>query len=149
MLLTAREVCRIMSAFFRKADSREQSFSLLDAFRAVTFLHTHGPFDQIIENCRMRPQVEVLKHHAELRPDAVHLAAVTRLKLASPAAAAALKSGFTHLGTCTGLPRPFRGRTIGYFAPQIPDRSSRGEPAPRPKEYHTPSILQGEGQFNP
>src|SRR5260370_24333994 len=125
MLLTAREVCRIMSAFFRKADSREQSFSVLDAFRAVTFLHTHGPFDQIIENCRMRPQVEVLKHDAELRPDAVHLAAVTRMKLASPAAAAALKSGFTHLGTCPGLPRPFRGRTTGSLPPKLLDRGPR------------------------
>jgi hypothetical protein len=34
----------------------------------------------------MRPEVEVLKHHAELRTDAVHLAAVARLQLAVAAA---------------------------------------------------------------
>ncbi|MCY1447376.1 hypothetical protein D9M71_639940 [compost metagenome] len=65
-----------MVALVRHADLLQQRLGFGDALGARALLHMHRAFDDVLQHRHVRPQAEVLKHHAQLRAYAVDLAAV-------------------------------------------------------------------------
>ena len=86
LLLPAREMGREVVVLVLQPDLLQQGPRPLHRFAPGQLEHVDGRLDDVLQHRQMRPQVELLEHHAEAGADAVDLAPVGRHRPAAPVA---------------------------------------------------------------
>src|SRR5471032_3421915 len=97
-------MCRIAMALFVQADLFEQIFCLGNALRFGALLYVQCTLHDILQSSHVRPEIETLEYHAELRTHPVDLATTARLPSTLTAA--------THL---YGFPRNGHSAVVRRF----------------------------------
>ncbi len=82
LLLTTRQVRRVVIAVLVQADFLQQLLGLFDALGTRPFEHAHRALDDVLQHGHVRPQVEVLEHHAQPAAHALDLTRVARQQTA-------------------------------------------------------------------